>query len=454
MNLIDTVRGLEAKGVTVAINLGVHEGCEIDSNCPLAIQLRRLIADSGTTLEQLLEGYQEVTNPDPIHYDLPQFSSKAHIEIAGKVVDIDLNDIVSGQMKERIDYKLRDLDRTERMFKELANSLYQSYLREIARQRDNHTLPQLNYAISELMATKCSITSYGRNYIFLFPIDYNPQYMVTNGIRYKLHRDDIQDLKRKIYIKLEVTQDDKIHMPELLTDDGDKFYHYHGTGEDCWGAVEIPEKWDKRLITLYRLAELLRKSLITLNKDSMMEHHPDDMPEDNALLDRSTELGKEGELDEVEETSHPEGWGAGHWGEQRRRQRQPRTDPDGQRQPTARPTMIEANQELMRRFNSRDPGNDIICALCGARHGAHIGIVGQVCPRDRDAPDGNANAVGLPRTTGGELTRRFGFRQRPPDLDMGIRCAVCGETFGNHFGTGDEVICPVDWNRGARHYGE
>ena len=57
MNLSQTVQALEANGVVVALDCGVHGYCDINSNCPVAVQLRKFIHESGVTLEELLTGY-------------------------------------------------------------------------------------------------------------------------------------------------------------------------------------------------------------------------------------------------------------------------------------------------------------------------------------------------------------------------------------------------------------
>jgi len=310
MNLGETVRALEAKGVTVAINLGAHQSCDLDSNCPLAIQLRRLITSSGITLEQLLEGYQTVIAPHLIVCRLPQFSAKLHLNIAGKVVELDFNNVISGELRGKVRSKLEELDGMKASIRGVGENLYQSYLSEIARQRSKHTLPQLTFSIGEILRTSCLITSEGRNYIFIFPIEYNPQYIVSRGIRYKLPDGDIRNIKRKAYLEITVTLEDRIVSVQLLDSHGRKLEHYHGNlRADCWGDVSIPARWDRRLPSLHRLAHSLAISLMTINKDSILRSNPPTMPTIEELFSRSTELGREGQVDTPERQPVRREWG-------------------------------------------------------------------------------------------------------------------------------------------------
>lgn len=417
MNLLDTVKALEAKNITVAINLGVHQYCELDSNCPLAIQLRRLIGDSGTTLPELLEGYEAVTAPDPVRYELPHFDATACLNVAGKELTVDLDDIVSDQIKDRVRHKLRELDEMKGRVQHLGSSLYSSYLLEIARQRDNHTLPQVEYSIEELIDSGCSITAYHGRYSYLFPMDYNPQYIVRDGIRFKLSDEDIRDIRRKAYLQFEITSEDKILEPRVLDREGGKLEHYHGNSDgDCWGSVDVPETWDRRLSSLRRIVHNLTRSLATVNRGSPLMQDPPDMPNIDDIIDRGTELGREGQLDEPEERptegERPAGWGATHWG-RRERPRQPRGTPG-----------LTAEQEYQRRFGTATPRTGMTCMICGAEYGRHRGYQ---CPEE------------APLT---ETERRFGRGFSREDMDA--ICTLCGEPYGGHFGVGENLICPRD----------
>lgn len=372
MNLKDSVRALEAKGVTVALNVGAHEQCRLDSNCPLAIQLRRLMADASVTLEQLLEGYEEVVAVDPVTYDFPELSARMQVNIGGKTIDLNLDEVLTTQVRVRVQDKMRELAELQTRVKLVGQSLYNSYLNEIARQRDNRTLPQLTYAVEDMISTQCIITCEGGNYVFLFPTEYSPQYIIDSGIRYSLATEDKERMVRAAWLKIVVSPANKILHVLLMDEVGIKLQHYHGNPrDDCWGAVTIPKTWDKRLVTLQRLAIAMMNSLKTINRNSIFRNEPTDMPNIDFVMDRSTEIGREGEFDETRpapvEEEHPAGWGAGHWG---RRARQPGEQP---------PTVTD------RRFLDMTPGDmDAVCTVCGAVYGRHYtsDAHGLECPED------------------------------------------------------------------------
>lgn len=371
MNLHETVRALEAKNIIVALDIGVHQYCALDSNCPLAVQLRKLIADAGITLEELLEGYQAVTAPDPVDNTLPQVDSILHIKVMGKAISLDMEDVVSGRIQTAVRGKLRELDSCRSDLGTVGRMLYQSYLAEIRKQRDSTTLPQLTYSISALLDANCLITSREGRYNFLFPVRYRPRYIVRRHVRYQLLNRDVRDLERDIYIKFIIGQNDAVLRADTITQNGRKFHHYHGNDVyDCWGDVSLPHRWDKTLTSLARLAYTLILSLGTINRDSILLNTPRDMPHVNDLMDRSTELGEEGEVSEhpIEQPTERRRWGG--------------TARGGQRQ-TAATGIRTLEEERMGRWGMPEPPRDmnLVCNLCGERAGEHFRD-GTLCPRD------------------------------------------------------------------------
>lgn len=433
MNLKETVEALEAKNVTVAIDLGVHEYCTLDSNCPLAIQLRRLIADAGVTLEQLLEGHEVVTNPPPLDYDLPAFDAHINLRIATKDIAVDLNDVISESVRALVKSKLEALNTAEATVRDAGVALYNTYLREIARQRDNHVLPQLEYSARELLNAKCFITSDSGHYYFLFSVDYNPEYLIKDGIRYKLSDRDIREIKRKAYVQVVITPENKITNVLLLNESGDKLQHYHGdTDNDCWGAVHIPQRWDRRLSSLSNFVRSLMGSLATINLGSLLVHEPLDMPDNEELMEHSTELGREGELEveEVEPTEPTErpGWGRTAWG----RGGQP----------------------------PRNTGNTTI-HLTDIDLGIRDVETADGTPRRRRAPTTidlgiREQPQGEPQTLDGQMIRRYGIAQPTGRERLDFTCALCGRRLGDHSGTRGED-CPVELTQEeemVRRFGE
>ena len=311
MKLQETVRVLEVKHIEVALDLGEHVNCELDSNCPLAIQLRKIIGESGLTLPDLLEGYQAITAPEPVIIELPTISGEALINVAGKDIKVDLTEIVQGQLKEALERKLHDLDRDGRYVKVIGRGLYSTYLNEIAKLRDNHVLPQLKVPIEDLIKYGAYITEEDGNYVFLFQTDFHPEYIVNNGIRYKLCDEDIAAIRREAYLGITVTPQGRVFSLRLLDKAGTKMEHYHGGRTDCWGQVNLRlEGGIISLKALHRICVVAMNSLITINLNSLMQHSPPHMPSVEQLLKRSTKLGREGELAAPESTSdvQPTGW--------------------------------------------------------------------------------------------------------------------------------------------------
>jgi len=389
MNLQQTKESLEQNGIAIALDVGVHRYCDINSNCPLAVELRRVIHDAGITLEQLLTAFAESQEPvpDPLHNpEFAQFSGKAEIYIGGTPVEIDLSEAIRGEAQAAFRYKVEKLYEKELRLGRIGRSLYDTYLNQIWELRNTRTLPQLTFTLEAMIKAGCLITTDGGNYIFLFPRDYNPQWIVTNGVRYKIADKDIIAIVKSAYIQYTITKEGKILHTFILNSDGSKLHHYHGAGGDCWGNVHVPKRWDGTLRSLTNLTTQIMGSLATVNKDSLMSHHPPHMPNIDDVFNRSTKLGEEGYMEEREQ---PEGgWGVDH-------DREPMTeDIDGttprrwgQRREQAQQGTPEEETPMMVRFGTTEmPDNiDVVCALCGERYGDHYrgrDIYDPICPRD------------------------------------------------------------------------
>ena len=322
MNLQETVNALERvrtekypEGITVAITLGEHSFCLLDSNCPIAIQLRRIVEETGVTLPQLLEGLDFPTAPKLISSDLPEIDGAVTIAIAGKRVELDLSSVIKSQIRESIWQKIQEVNDQARRVENLGNSLYMTYLREIEKARTNNVLPQLSFPISKLIKYNFYITAQGEEYVFISPIKYHPEYIVNNGIRYELLQEDKKELERDIYIQISIVSGKFVSIL-LLDDIGDKFQHYHGRNYDCWGTNKIPDSWDGTLESLHNLKMTLMFSLTTINYNSIMMREPGGLTEVGELLYKSTELGREGEMREPvpDQSAAPSPSRRAHWG--------------------------------------------------------------------------------------------------------------------------------------------
>ncbi len=389
MNLQQVTEALQQNNIQIALDLGVHEHCSIDSNCPKAVELRRIINESGITLSQLLEGFV-APSAEPIPFTLPEFDSKVTLRIAGQNVELDLGDSIRKQLGDALGKKTREFEQMGGAISAVGRGLFTAYLNKIDTISRNRTLPQLNFSLKDLTRTNCLITTEAENYIFLFARRYNPEYIINRKIRYKLADGDIENLKRDIYVSYIISKERKIISVKILDNAGRKFLHYHGNErEDCWGQVKLPERWGGDLDSLYDLTFQLMGALHTINKDSLISEDPIDMPHIDELMSKSTKLGEEGVSGEREQ---PEGrWDARTprgWGQGRRTTGNPTEETPDVVINTEENPVIEDMTPMMLRFNidqaPADTDFDTRCNLCGIRLGNHFGIFPNItCPRDR-----------------------------------------------------------------------
>ena len=97
----------------------------------------------------------------------------------------------------------------------------------------------------------------------------------------------------------------------------------------------------------------------------------------------------------------------------------------GRRQPRATPT--ERAHEMVRRFGTPEAPDsmDAVCAVCGETYGQHFGGGDETtCPRDH-------NRTPAPRTPDEERIRRF---NRATGMGNNDICNICGRTYGAHAG--------------------
>jgi len=317
MNLYETIQALSnirseqyPNGITVALDIGVHQYCDVDSNCPVAIELRRMVTEAGVGLQELLEGYSRAQETLD---DVPEFSleniaygGSIAINVAGQSIEVDLSD----QIREQLEYHgqniLDRLDHNSRQLTDYGTSFYHTCMSAIARARATKTLPQLQLEFTDLIKYKPLITTEENNYLLSFPIRYKPEWLYSRNIRYAMAQRDIREIEQDVFVVFPITQDKKILRPYLVDTQGRKFSHYHGRAGDCWGSVELPEHWDDSLGYLADVAYQLQASLATINLDSLMQSQPSGMPDTRDLRDRATVLGEEGVAREQPSQSYSE----------------------------------------------------------------------------------------------------------------------------------------------------
>ncbi len=320
LNLNEAIQALEEvkteqypNGILLALDVDEHGYCELESNCPLAIKLRTMIAETGITILDLLDAHARIhtDNPEEIPLDFPAVNAQATIEIAGKNISVDLSDIMGSQIKYQYERKLKQIDKVKHEVKQVGNGLYHSYLSEINRLRNDRTLPQFKANVKELIQHKASITSSGSDYLFLFGVKYHPEYLVNNSIRYRLSPDDIKAIARDAYLRIKVSPQGRVLDVMLLNNIGDKLEHYHGSASrDCWGQVDLNLHDGKNfsLNQIARIKTLSMNSVQTINTNSLMQRNPPGMPQIDQLMQRATEMGREGVLDPDRPRTEGEGW--------------------------------------------------------------------------------------------------------------------------------------------------
>lgn len=288
-------------GIIIATDLGGHANCVIDSNCPEAIKMRKIFTEAELSLPDLQKAWHKLrmegTPPiKPLGYTYPDFEGKAKISIAGNIMEIDVGEEVKRQLTHHYAQKIDEFRRASSNLQEIGHSLYNNYLHHIYEAKHTRTLPQIAIPLHELLRYKCQVTSIEKEYLFMFPILYAPQWIFTAKDRYEMKKEHAEYLRQEVIISYHISVDRRIVAVVLLNQDGEKFVHYHGTGYDCWGDFVIPEVWDGSLKALATLTYQLQAALTTINRESLMREHPRGMPSIIDLFDAAKKLGEEGKL--------------------------------------------------------------------------------------------------------------------------------------------------------------
>jgi hypothetical protein len=287
--------------VEVAISVGEHSFCSIESNCPMAVKLRKMIEDMGLKVEDIVkENKPELVDP---LYKIPEIKiipAEISIDLYGEPLKVNMSKFITESVKQGIDTHFHRLRRESERLGSYANSLHQTYMQEISRQRKTKVIPALSFGVQDLALARMymSCDSSSGHYLFYTPMVYEPRYLYSQGIRYELGARDMENLMRSnLYLRTAIIATDmKIYSHTIIGETGSKFHHYHGGGNDCWGAVKINVKWDGTLRHLTKITHELIGSLVTINGDSLMQRHPAGFPSYQDLLDRATRLGREGEM--------------------------------------------------------------------------------------------------------------------------------------------------------------
>lgn len=311
MNLRETISALAANNVLVGIDLGVHANCDLGSNCPLAVKVRKIIKDSGISMEAI---WKEYDVPDEralksTDINITDINAKTTVNIHGRSIEIDITDTVSDVMKDAILNKIRLINHDIGRIRNLARDMNKNCIREIAEAKRTKILPIFDFPVDELLKYGCTFSSQGGDYIFLFKSTYRPQYIFSRGYRYQLCSRHINKLTREVNFMFRINRDWHYTEVSVLDNHGHKFHHYHGDRYDCWGHVDISSRWDGTLEHLVSQLRILEGSLATINKDSPMNEHPPGLYSIETLGKDAVCLGAEGELGGAKNIPRESGWG-------------------------------------------------------------------------------------------------------------------------------------------------
>jgi len=305
MHLRDVIQALEENKIQVALDIGVHARCSIESNCPMAVELRKIIRESGVPLTQLMETYNRSNNPNPS--GVPSFNvqelvppTDIPVNIGGQRVVLNLHQVLGSCLDSALASKLSSLEGATAMVRKLGMSFHSTCINTVHELRRSVTLPQLELPLSKLISMSCTFTKEGSSYVFLFKREYKPEYLVTYGKRYKIREEVVIQLQRIFYITMYIDRGGKILRIKTLDVAGRDFSHYHGGPPktyDCWGKVKLPTKWNGDLDELGALVNMLIGSLKTINLDSLMNREPVGMIDSRTLLNQAKLLGEEGKMD-------------------------------------------------------------------------------------------------------------------------------------------------------------
>lgn len=302
------------KKIITGIDIGLHHYCDLTSNCPIAIQVRRVMLESKVTVEELQSLIGKADNIQCVYpvrdEDFPQVTAKIQLRIGNKTVSLDVEDLGVTDLVEAIENKRAELIYERGRLVTMGRDMQATYVNAIANVRKTKFLPQLQLFTPELLKYGVIVNGAGNSYQFFFPFIYSPAYTITNGVRYAISSENSKIITRECYLMFEV-KEKRISPPIVFNREGRKMQHYHGDVTDCWGSVDYPREWDGTVKQLYNTMVVLTKSLITINLDSLMVREPAGMPHIQLLKDSMKKVGREGDIEGTAPQVQTAHWGRG-----------------------------------------------------------------------------------------------------------------------------------------------
>ncbi len=303
MTLTEVFDSLGENDILTGLDIGVHGNCEIDSNCPIAIELRRVVREAGITLQQLVDGaalHQTRGDDDAFLHPTPTIMplDDLTVSIYGQDITLPMSRVIGPALQSAIDNRMAMLRDADTTIERIGQAFRNTYREKVAALSKNKRLQQVAFDPEELRRTGCQVTATEGNYLFIFPFDYGAEYIVNNGIRHELsdaHKAQIARLGGSM--TFEITHENKFSTLKVKKADFTPMDHYHAVHDgNCWGSVTIPRAWNGTLRQVYALFKELEGSLRTINYNSLLNRHPEGMPEHTAIMRSATRLGREGDL--------------------------------------------------------------------------------------------------------------------------------------------------------------
>lgn len=287
------------EGIVVPHDYGNHSYCLMDTNCPEAVKIRKVLDEAGIKLEELVELWKarrpEPPSP-PFRYRDIDISGKVRVTVLGQNAELDVGEELQWQIRDQMERKYEAFLRYKNHFDVIAREMFHNYRFYFDEARRTSELPQIVLPMNLMMQYKCMVTTVNKEYYaFIFPFHYEPEYIFTNGDMYRIHKEHREEIVRDVYILLPIYPSLDVGEPMLILEDGRKFAHYHGHGYDCWGRVKILRRWDRELKSLWNYVKELEKSQGVINRDSLMTEQPHGMPSFTKMFSAAKLLGKEGE---------------------------------------------------------------------------------------------------------------------------------------------------------------
>lgn len=306
-SVMAAVNQLKKQGIEVAIELGVHSLCRLDSNCPKAIEVRKIITDSGTELGEYIQERGFTVSP------LPE-ELKATVVIHHPLLverELDITEFLRPEAQRGLERAIKESNKAIDHCKVWLEGCINRYNHEVYRLRQNSTLPQLPISARELLRLGAVLGKHDKNlYNIYFRVTYSPVQTVRAGVRYQLSNEDVLRIRREGYLGIVFNK--HFEKADLWDEHMNKLSHYHGNAYDCWGNGGLPDIWDGTIEQLVSLRDRLMRALGTINGDSLMLDSPLNMPTYQTLLQRATRIGPEGRIEQTPSIAVPPvGWTTG-----------------------------------------------------------------------------------------------------------------------------------------------